>query len=74
MESSWIQNLQGFGRRATQEESSVLASIPPPLPLDWSKLVEESREYMRLFRGVEQRDPEFLWSEFKSHNRPGKPS
>ncbi|OAL20184.1 hypothetical protein AYO20_11548 [Fonsecaea nubica] len=47
----------------------VQAPVPVPVPLplptpslqDWEKLIAETREYMRLFWGVEHRDQAFIW-------------
>ncbi|KAF4968358.1 hypothetical protein FSARC_4304 [Fusarium sarcochroum] len=57
MESRWLQTLQGFSRKAAQEG----VVTPPNLPAGWQELVYESREYMRLFMHIEQKDPAFVW-------------
>ncbi|KAI8680505.1 Zn(2)-C6 fungal-type domain-containing protein [Fusarium keratoplasticum] len=57
METRWLQTLQTFGREAVQGE---LVS-PAPSPVGWHGLVNECREYMKLFAGIEQKDPAFIW-------------
>ncbi|KAK9419939.1 putative Zn(2)-C6 fungal-type domain-containing protein [Seiridium unicorne] len=58
METRWLQTLQNFGREAVRGE--VLAAAVPS-PLGWQELVSESREYMRLFASIEQKDSAFVW-------------
>lgn len=63
MVSPWMQSLQSFGRTVTQEGHLVTIPLPTPSLSDWQKLVEETRGFMRLFCGVDRRDPAFIWSE-----------
>ena len=58
MESAWLQRLQDFGRKSAERGAVVPV---PALPQGWSELVHESREYMRLFMGIEWKDPAFIW-------------
>ncbi|EPE08097.1 short chain dehydrogenase reductase family [Ophiostoma piceae UAMH 11346] len=58
----WVQGLQNYGRSAvagknpsSPEPSSVLL-----LPLAWQTLVDESRDYMRLFVSVPRKDASFI--------------
>ncbi|RSM17119.1 hypothetical protein CDV31_004012 [Fusarium ambrosium] len=57
METRWLQTLQDFGKEAMQGE----VASPAPSPLGWYELVNECREYMKLFAGIEQKDPAFIW-------------
>ncbi|KAJ4324094.1 hypothetical protein N0V84_004060 [Fusarium piperis] len=57
METRWLETLQDFGREAVKGESIS----PAPSPLGWHKLVDECRQYMKLFAGIEQKDPAFIW-------------
>ncbi|KAL2867226.1 transcription factor domain-containing protein [Aspergillus lucknowensis] len=57
METPWLQSLQEFGRKSLQRRITE----PVVLPQGWQVLVNESREYMRLFMGVERKDPAFIW-------------
>ncbi|KAL3428731.1 hypothetical protein BDV09DRAFT_190710 [Aspergillus tetrazonus] len=57
METHWLQSLQEFGEKSLQQHTTE----PVVLPQGWQVLVNESREYMRLFLGVERKDPAFIW-------------
>ncbi|KAL4739530.1 fungal-specific transcription factor domain-containing protein [Aspergillus similis] len=57
METPWLQSLQEFGGKSLQRRITE----PVVLPQGWQVLVKESREYMRLFMGVERKDPAFIW-------------
>ncbi|KAL5337699.1 hypothetical protein BJX70DRAFT_409030 [Aspergillus crustosus] len=57
METPWLQSLQDFGGKSLQRRMVD----PILLPQGWQVLVHESREYMRLFMGVEPKDPAFIW-------------
>ncbi|KAM0426282.1 hypothetical protein ACHAPT_008322 [Fusarium lateritium] len=57
MERRWLQMLQDYGREAMRGE----VVSPAPSPLGWHELVNECREYMKLFAGIEQKDPAFIW-------------
>ncbi|RSL56833.1 hypothetical protein CEP53_006682 [Fusarium sp. AF-6] len=57
METRWLQTLQDFGKEAMQGE----VASPAPSPLGWHELVNECREYIKLFAGIEQKDPAFIW-------------
>lgn len=57
METRWLQTLQDFGREAVRGE----VVSPAPSPLGWHELVKECREYMKLFAGILQKDPAFIW-------------
>ncbi|KAL4955756.1 fungal-specific transcription factor domain-containing protein [Aspergillus filifer] len=57
METPWLQSLQEFGGKSLQRRITE----PVWLPQGWKVLVNESREYMRLFMGVERKDRAFIW-------------
>ncbi|KAL4967485.1 transcription factor domain-containing protein [Aspergillus stella-maris] len=57
MERPWLQSLQEFGGKSLQRRITE----PVVLPQGWTVLVNESREYMRLFLGVERKDRAFIW-------------
>ncbi|RMJ16639.1 hypothetical protein CDV36_003681 [Fusarium kuroshium] len=57
MERRWLQTLHEFGREVVQGE----VAPPAPSPLGWRQLVSECREYMKLFAGIRQKDPAFVW-------------
>ncbi|WAO86068.1 Zn(2)-C6 fungal-type domain-containing protein [Fusarium falciforme] len=57
METRWLQTLQDFGRDAVRGD----AVSPTPSPVGWHEVVNECREYMKLFAGIEQKDPAFIW-------------
>ncbi|KAL4876131.1 fungal-specific transcription factor domain-containing protein [Aspergillus karnatakaensis] len=57
MDPPWLQSLQEFGGKTLQRRITE----PVALPQGWQKLVTESRDYMRLFMGVERKDPAFIW-------------
>jgi hypothetical protein len=61
MEWQWLRSLQDFGRKAANG-----AVTSPHLPVGWSELVYESREYMKLFGRIEPKDPAFYWYVRKS--------
>lgn len=56
MDSHWLQSLQDLNMK-TAQENALLSSLPQ----GWQDLVHESREYMRLFMGIEEKDPAFIW-------------
>ncbi|KAL4792944.1 fungal-specific transcription factor domain-containing protein [Aspergillus venezuelensis] len=57
METPWLQSLQEFGGKSLQRR----VTEPVVLPQGWGVLVTESREYLRLFMGVERKDRAFIW-------------
>jgi hypothetical protein len=59
METPWLQSLQDFGGKSLQQRANIEPVLL--LPQGWQVLVTESREYMRLFTGIERKDPAFIW-------------
>jgi hypothetical protein len=59
METPWLQSLQDFGGKSLQQRAIIEPVLL--LPQGWRVLVTESREYMRLFMGIERKDPAFIW-------------
>lgn len=59
METRWLQNVLDFGRKTARDGITA----PAPLPRGWQALVNESREYMKLFMGIERKDAAFIWYE-----------
>ncbi|KAI8724294.1 Zn(2)-C6 fungal-type domain-containing protein [Fusarium sp. LHS14.1] len=57
METRWLQTLKDFGRDVLRKEFVS----PAPSPVGWHELVAECREYMKLFAGIRQKDPAFIW-------------
>lgn len=57
METQWLESLQDFGQKPMQQRIIE----PVLLPQGWQGFVAESREYMRLFMGIERKDPAFVW-------------
>jgi hypothetical protein len=57
METQWLESLQDFGKKPMQQRIIE----PVLLPQGWQGFVNESREYMKLFMGVERKDPAFVW-------------
>lgn len=64
MEWQWLRSLQDFGRKAA---IGIITS--PHLPVGWTELVYESRQYMTLFTNIESKDPAFYWYVDKSEIR-----
>ena len=60
METRWMRSLKSFGQTVTQGYGLPLP-IPTRSSQQWQKLVSEARDFMRLFCGVEPRDPAFTW-------------
>ncbi|KAL2831003.1 fungal-specific transcription factor domain-containing protein [Aspergillus pseudoustus] len=58
METRWLQSLQDFGAKALQRRMIEPVLL---LPQGWQVLVNECREYMRLFTGIERKDPALIW-------------
>ncbi|KAM0268763.1 hypothetical protein ACHAPA_004688 [Fusarium lateritium] len=56
MEWQWLSSLQDFGRKAAD---GIVTS--PHLPVGWTELVYESRQYINLFASIEPKDPAFFW-------------
>ncbi|KIL85980.1 hypothetical protein FAVG1_10949 [Fusarium avenaceum] len=56
MEWQWLRSLQDFGRKAS---IGIITSLH--LPVGWTELVYESRQYMKLFTSIEPKDPAFYW-------------
>lgn len=61
MASCWMQNLRRFGRAVTQHGPTIPVPLPTSSSRDWENLIDETRGFMRLFRGVERRDNAFIW-------------
>ncbi|KIW38628.1 uncharacterized protein PV06_09580 [Exophiala oligosperma] len=61
MDSGWMQTLRNFGKTASQQGRFIPAPLPTPSLQEWDKLVDETREFMRLFWDVERRDQAFIW-------------
>jgi hypothetical protein len=59
METPWLQSLQDFGGKSLQQRAIIEPVLL--LPQGWHVLVNESRDYMRLFMGIERKDPAFIW-------------
>lgn len=57
METRWLQTLKDFGRDVVRNQFVS----PVPSPVGWHELVTECREYMKLFAGIRQKDPAFIW-------------
>ncbi|KAF4342066.1 transcriptional activator Mut3p [Fusarium beomiforme] len=57
MEAQWIPGLQDYCRKAV--EQGIVAA--PRLPVGWHKLVHETREYIKLFTAIDDKDPAFIW-------------
>lgn len=57
MEAHWLQSLQDFGKKSMQQR----VVDPVLLPQKWQVFVNESREYMRLFIGIDRKDTAFIW-------------
>ncbi|KAH7324255.1 fungal-specific transcription factor domain-containing protein [Stachybotrys elegans] len=58
MNLMWIESLRNFGRTA-------IAGLGPsltPLPTNWQTLVEDSRDFLKLFMGFKKRDSTFIWT------------
>lgn len=53
----WVQDLQDYGRRAASGEEA----FPVSLLRDWQALVDESRDFMKLFMSVLRKDSAFVW-------------
>jgi hypothetical protein len=64
MEWQWLRSLQDFGRRA-----AIGLVTSPHLPVGWTELVYESRQYMKLFTSIDPKDPAFYWYVNKSEMR-----
>ncbi|KAG5657679.1 hypothetical protein KAF25_007712 [Fusarium avenaceum] len=56
MEWQWLRSVQDFGRKA-----SIGIITSPHLPVGWTELVDNSRQYMKLFTSIEPKDPAFYW-------------
>ncbi|KAJ0413986.1 fungal-specific transcription factor domain-containing protein [Aspergillus carlsbadensis] len=59
METPWLQSLQDFGGKSLQQRRVIEPALL--LPQGWHALVDESREYMSLFMGIQRKDPAFIW-------------
>lgn len=60
-DTRWMEKLQDYGYRATTGDAAVPAPLPGPLPEGWESLVNESREFLKLFMSIKEKDAAFVW-------------
>ncbi|KAH8657206.1 fungal-specific transcription factor domain-containing protein [Tricladium varicosporioides] len=60
-DARWMEKLQEYGCRAALGDAEMPVPLPAPLPEGWETLVKESREFIKLFMSIEEKDGAFVW-------------